>query len=75
MLFNKENRARQGDSLTATQLHSESVLPRTLGHPDPSELEGEVGWARPATGIPPELFHQGPAEVLVQGLVSETRSI
>ena len=29
----------------------------------------------PATDHPPELFHQGPAEVLVQGLVSETRSI
>ena len=69
VLFNKENRASQCVSLTAIQLHSESVLPRTLGHPDPSELEGEVGWARPAIGLPHELFHQGPVKVLVQGLV------
>ena len=36
----------------------------------------EGSWrTRPVTDHPPEPSHQGPAEVLVQGLVSETRSI
>ena len=48
--------------------------------PDLLDIQARWKWegswrTRPVTDHPPEPSHQGPAEVLVQGLVSETRSI